>query len=318
VTDGLNIILTSEEKRRLADHGTENAEAYELYLKARDYIDRNTKEGYELALMLQSEAVRLDPNFAEAYISKANSLAALYRLYTRDAALLEEGLQLIREAQLRRPDVWDGYGPLSVILLLQGKKEEAEQAAKEYVAKSPENPASHFALGFFYLETVQPVKAIAALEQVLQRRPEDLSALHNLCMVCEGEDDTKLKHWAHAGLPLLSRRVKLFPDDENLQVMYAYFLFYAGEIEKAKAGATELSKVRDARSIYNIACLWRRLEEPESAFMMFLRSLDAGFRWSGMRRFIENDWSADVKASTVYQEALNRVEQIEAKAMPHA
>src|ERR1035437_9667091 len=52
IVDGLNIILTKEEKSKLEERGTENAEAYELFLKANEYYDRQTKEGFRLAVQL--------------------------------------------------------------------------------------------------------------------------------------------------------------------------------------------------------------------------------------------------------------------------
>src|SRR5271169_5798997 len=90
VVEGLKVHLASDEKKKLAERGTENAEAYELFMKANDYFVRNTKEGFQLAIQLLTEAINLDTGYASAYKSKANALALLYRGYDRTPALLDE------------------------------------------------------------------------------------------------------------------------------------------------------------------------------------------------------------------------------------
>ena len=46
ISDGLRLRLTEPEKRALGRHGTENPEAYELFLKARYACIKDTEEGY--------------------------------------------------------------------------------------------------------------------------------------------------------------------------------------------------------------------------------------------------------------------------------
>ena len=68
VVEGLKIHLASDEKKKLAERGTENAEmAYELYLKANEYIiSRQTREGYRLAVQQITFAIeKLDPKLCE-------------------------------------------------------------------------------------------------------------------------------------------------------------------------------------------------------------------------------------------------------------
>jgi adenylate cyclase len=63
VVEGLKVHLAHDEKKKLAERGTENAEAYELYMKANEYFNRQTKEGFRLAGQLFTEAIKLDPGY---------------------------------------------------------------------------------------------------------------------------------------------------------------------------------------------------------------------------------------------------------------
>ena len=67
ISDGLRLRLTEPEKRALGRHGTENTEAYELFLKGRYFFYKDTEEGYLEARRLFTQAVEKDPMFAEAY-----------------------------------------------------------------------------------------------------------------------------------------------------------------------------------------------------------------------------------------------------------
>src|ERR1700733_6051005 len=55
VLDGLKLHLTKEEQEKVKKKPTENAEAYELYLKGLEYGNRRTKSDYERALALFEE-----------------------------------------------------------------------------------------------------------------------------------------------------------------------------------------------------------------------------------------------------------------------
>ncbi len=147
------------------------------FSKRREYFPARAKKAFSLRHSFTPKRSRSIPRMPMPIQYKANALATLYRSYTRDPALLEEGLTLINEARRLKPDLWAAYNPLSIILMLQGKYAEAEAAAQEYIRNAPEDFLSHFALGFFYANTGQSAKAIAPFEESLKRKPEYLASL---------------------------------------------------------------------------------------------------------------------------------------------
>jgi TolB-like protein len=314
VVEGLKIHLASDEKKKLAERGTENAEAYELVLKGREYFARQSKEGYQLAAQLWSEAIALDPAYANAYSNKANALADLYRSYTRDPALLEEGLTLINEARRLKPDLWGAYHPLSIILMLQGKHDEAEAAAQEYIRNAPEDFLSHFALGFFYMNIGQYAKAIAPFEEALKRKPEYLPALFNLVVECAGaKEEEKQKHWAEIAIPLYEKRMKLFPDEENNRVCHAVLLHFAVRDDEARAAARKLEDLRDGNALFNTGCLQCMLKDYSAGLQTFRKAIQAGFRsMRNIKSFLEDDGIGTLKGTPEWEEVREMVEKIEA------
>ena len=280
VVEGLKLHLASDELKRLAEHGTKNAEAYELFLKANEYGSRWTRQGYHHALEQLAIAIELDPGYADALRFKAVVLAALYRLYERDPNLLIDAEQLVKRALALKPDYWEAYGALSNVYRQQGNLHEAEEAAKEFVLHAPDYFLSHSVLGIFYWETGQPALAISPFEREVELKPENYVAYWNLVGAADqAGDSVRVKKWSHAAIPLLERRLRLVPDDETIRVWYANMLRFADEPERAIEALSPLlaKESLDGVSLYNIACLYVRLNHPTHAIEALRRTVASGF-----------------------------------------
>jgi DNA-binding winged helix-turn-helix (wHTH) protein/TolB-like protein/Tfp pilus assembly protein PilF len=77
VFQALSLRLTNTNPRRTNKKPTENAAAYDSYVKGRYFWNKRTSEGLQKGLEYFREAIGLDPSFAEAYEGVADSYAAL-------------------------------------------------------------------------------------------------------------------------------------------------------------------------------------------------------------------------------------------------
>ena len=316
VVEGLKVHLASDEKKKLAERGTDNAEAYELYMKAKEYHSRHTQEGFRFAIQLYSEALLLDPNYAQAYQSKAYILL-LNRTYDRDPALLDEAESLCRTVLRLKPDLIEVYNPLSLIYMYRGRNIEAEAAAREYIRKDPHNYRSHFVLGFFYGNTGQYAKAIAPYEESLRLKPDNLNGLWNLVTACDsvGERE-KCIQWAGKALPYFERHLKLHPDDETQRVGHANLLLYCGRTDAAHLAAMQLKDLKDGGSLYNTACLFGDLGGKADALATFRKALQMGFKGiRNLKNFLidEKEGIASLAGTPEYEEVKLMVEKIVAE-----
>ncbi len=88
ISEKLRLRLTGEEKQRLTKRYTENAEAYQLYLKGRYYWNKGTEEGAKKSIEYYQQATEKDPAYALAYFGLAdayNLLSAFAWLPPREA-----------------------------------------------------------------------------------------------------------------------------------------------------------------------------------------------------------------------------------------
>jgi TolB-like protein/DNA-binding winged helix-turn-helix (wHTH) protein/Tfp pilus assembly protein PilF len=72
VTDRLRLRLAGDEEKRLTAHVTQNAEAYEFYLKGRYHWNKRTPDGIQKAIESFQQAIEKDPNYALAYAGLAD------------------------------------------------------------------------------------------------------------------------------------------------------------------------------------------------------------------------------------------------------
>ena len=89
--------LTGEERKMLAKRYTDNAEAYELYVKGRFFWGKRTREGDEQALEYFQQALTRDPDYALAHAGLAEYYRALS--LSRDVASSEAMPRAKEEAE---------------------------------------------------------------------------------------------------------------------------------------------------------------------------------------------------------------------------
>ncbi len=110
ITRALEAALAPEEALRIAEVPTENLEAYDLFLMARDHQQRGGNDGRTETLPLLERAVELDPEFALAwaYLSIAHSD---YYWFGQDRTQerTEQARQAVDQAFEFRPDLAEAH-----------------------------------------------------------------------------------------------------------------------------------------------------------------------------------------------------------------
>ena len=76
IAAGLAIKLTSEEKGQLAKHATESADAYQAYMWGRLLLNKRDPRTIEKSIEHLELAIRLDPDYALAYLALADTYGA--------------------------------------------------------------------------------------------------------------------------------------------------------------------------------------------------------------------------------------------------
>lgn len=101
VSDTLKAKLSGADEQKLTKNYTQNAEAYQLYLKGRFSWNKRTEKDIQLATEFFQQAIALDPEYALAYAGLADTYAAVAVISNPDPVLRRERVALGRQAALK-------------------------------------------------------------------------------------------------------------------------------------------------------------------------------------------------------------------------
>jgi TolB-like protein/Flp pilus assembly protein TadD len=285
VVEGLKVHLAPEEKQKLTKRGTENAEAYELWLKGGEYYKRHTKSDYERALSLFEESVRLDPNFAGAHAQIANTSQEIYRNYNRNPLLLdqaEESAERVRELEGETAQyAW----VKSLISLNRGDLDLALRYAKRSIELDPNYAVGYDSLGFIYHFLGDKSGAVSARQEYIRLQENNKTAHFNLLVILNElphtpENREELRSLAEQAVSIYERYVRLNPDDYSARVSFATVLQWASRSDESLQEADKLCLVEslDGAACYNLACVYLKASDTVKGLSMLRRSIGKGYQ----------------------------------------
>ena len=281
VVEGLAVILTAKEENKLDKKPTENAEAYEMYLKGIEYFTRHTKSDYERALALYESAVQLDPTFTLAYANIANTCQSIFRTYDRNSSILDRATEAAEKIRELEGETAQYYWVMSRIALQRGDVEGALTYAKRAVEIDPKYALGYSALGFAYHAFGMKEEALKALEEYVRLRENDRGAHFNLLIALhEIGDMERLRIAAERAMPIYERHTRLNPDDYNARVQLATIYSYNGDQTSASREADTLSVVETlgGPALYNLACVYLQCNSPSRGMEHLRLAVVKGFK----------------------------------------
>jgi len=177
IIDALKVKLLSTEKAAVFKRYTENAEAYQLYLKGRYHYAKRTKEDMLKGVAYFRQAIELDPNFALAHAMIAQSFASMpvYPFLSPKEANPQVKAAVARALELD-PNLAAAHVTLAYSLATYDWDWTAvEYHFKQAIEIEPNNDAVHLRYGQVYLTPVgRHEEAIAELERSVEIDPLSL------------------------------------------------------------------------------------------------------------------------------------------------
>jgi tetratricopeptide (TPR) repeat protein len=180
VADALEVTLAPGEKHQLQKQGTQNLEAYQLYLQGLHLFHRASEDGLKNSIVYFERALQEDSNFAQAYAGIAMSYEILGFLslhgrprdaFEKSRAAAEQALALddtIVDAHLAAAATWQ---------VLDYDQARAGLAYKRAVELAPNSAYAHDLYGVSYLAPMgRHEEAIAQNTRAVELEP--LSVLY--------------------------------------------------------------------------------------------------------------------------------------------
>jgi TolB-like protein len=206
ITDKLRLKLTPEEQQRLNRRQTENAEAYQLYLKGRYYFNKLTVDGVQKGVEHFQQAIDRDANYALAYaglgdchnylahrdeakkavmkaleldekLGEAHASLGFFRfLYDWDFAGAEVEF---RQAIALSPNYAEAHHWYAIYLANVGRHDEAVPLGKRAVELDPLSLLMNMTPALIFYLARQYDRAVEVLQKIIEMEP-NFPAAHSV------------------------------------------------------------------------------------------------------------------------------------------
>ncbi len=289
IARALRVMLTEKEKRAIEKAPTADVQAYDYYLRGRQFFYQFRRKGFEFARQMFARAIVIDPSYARAYAGVADCCSFLYMYFESTEANLREADAASRKAVELDPDLAEAHASRGLAVSLSRKYEEAQ---KEFETAIRLNPRLFEAYYFYaracFAQGKMP-EAAHWFEQARRVNPDDYQAPSLLGMVYSGMGQKAQAEVAYRHcVQVAEKHLELYPDDPRALYLGAGALCQLGDRARSldwvrRALALE---PEDSGVLYNVACVYALQGQAEEALDCLEKAVEHGL---GQKDWMEKD-----------------------------
>jgi TolB-like protein/Flp pilus assembly protein TadD len=251
IADSLQATLSPQEKARVETKPTTNADAYVLYLRARDYQTRpdNLLQDFKSAVNLYDQAIKLDPNFALAHARLSATISALYHFYEPTEPWKQKGQNEALDSLRLQPNLGEGH--LALGLYHYYMEGDYDAALRELALAAEALPND----GDVGLYTAAVLRRRGDFTQALAayKHAEEVDPRNSVMLYDSSQTYFALRDWRTAA-ERMDRVLALFPESFNVKIQRAYIEFYwKGNTAPIKAALESLPPNLDPDGVVTFA-----------------------------------------------------------------
>jgi len=293
IVQALRVVLGEDEKRAIEKTPTENVQAYEYYLRGRQFFHQYRRTGLQYARRMFDRAIEIDPNFARAHAGIADCCSFLYMYWDSSKANLEGADASSRKALQLDPKSAEAHTSRGLALTLRREYDEARQEFEAALRLNLNLYEAHYFFGRACLTEGKFDEAVSHYRDAWRVRPEDYQAIF-----LSATPLVKLGHRDEAsdadrqGVKVADAHLELNPDDARAWYLSAGALMRLGQRDQALERARRALAIdpEDAGLLYNVACVYALAGSSEEALDHLDKAIQNGF---GQREWLENDSDLD-------------------------
>jgi adenylate cyclase len=285
----LRVVLTEKEKHEIEKVPTSNIQAYDYYLRGRQFLYQLRRQGLEFARQMFARAIVIDPNYARAYAGVADCSSFLYMWFDASEDNVREALSASRRAVELDPESPVTHASLGLALFLDKDYEAARDEFETALGLCTELFEAYFYYGRSCFAQGQFEKAAELFGQASQASPADFQALslRGLCFRALNRD-AEAREIFRETLRKIDNHLQLNPDDVRAVYMKSGSFFGLGDHDQALEWSDRALSMdpEEPSVLYNVACNYALLNEKEKALDCIEKAFHKGF---GHKEWMEHD-----------------------------
>ena len=289
IVRALQVTLSPQERRAMQSVATSDPEAYDYYLRGRNYMYSMARRDYEHAIRMFDQAIKLDSKYALAYAGLADAYSHMYRYVEATAENVEKANRASEQAVVLDRDSAEAHASRGLALFISERYVEAESEFETAIARNPNLFEAWYYYGLAASSQGRVEKAAELYTKASEVNPADFQVPMFLAMAYASlnrkQDEMRVRLGA---LGTLERHLKLNPHDTRAIYFAAQNLYRIGERDKAVAMEEQAMKqgVNEPVVLYNVACFYTGLGEIQRAIDLLEEAVAQGW---GDRAWMEND-----------------------------
>ena len=286
IVQALKMVLTKEEKQSIQSVSTPEIEAYEYFLKGRQFL--NQLALYEAREMFE-KAIEKDISYALAYAGLAETHSWMYEWRGAKSEDLEAARQNSRKALELAPYLAESHISYGYVLSLDNRYDEA----KEKFQKAFNIDPNSFEAYYYYARTCfangEIEKSAEFFAKAADVRRDDFQSLilqsQSLRMLGKNEEAMNVER---EGIRRADRQLEIDPTNRRALSLTPQALFDDGQIERALEWTNKALELYpdDASILFNAACFMAKTGRKEEALDYLENVFGRGY---GKLDWIERD-----------------------------
>ena len=277
IAHALRVTLTPQEEKKIARKPTENPQAYDFYLRGRNYT---RQQNFDFALQMFEQAIKLDPQFALAYAGVANICGLIHEFREQNPKWIEKGLAACDRALALDPNLAEVAAARARVFYAERKYEEAIRYAQLAIERKPDCEYAYNTLGRAYFSSGRFEDVAAIAERALEANGDDYNTYlpfrNAFARLGRVKDVEKLRERLVA---VLRQQLEHVPEDVRARILMAAELAGMGEVEETERHLQMAIALRpnDTNVLYNAACTYGILKKKQEALDTLKKAIDCGY-----------------------------------------
>jgi TolB-like protein/Flp pilus assembly protein TadD len=308
IVRALRVVLGEDEKRALEKTPTENVQAYEYYLRGRQFFHQLRRSAMQYARRMFDRAIEIDPNFARAHAGIADCCSFLYMYWDGSKANLEAAAASSQRALELDPASAEAHTCRGLALTLRREYREARREFDIALSLNPMLYEAHYFYGRACFAEGKLEEAVSHYRDAWRVRPEDYQAilLSTDALGKLGWDEQALEA-ARQGIRVADAHLELTPDDARAWLLSGAALMRLGQRDQALERTRRAFTIdpEDPMVLYNGACVYALAGSSNEAIDHLDKAIQNGL---GQREWLENDSALDsIRGEPRFQALLRKL-----------
>ena len=279
ISQALRIKLSPQEEKAIARKQTDNPQAYDYYLRGRQFFHQFRRKGFDFARQMFARAIVIDPQYARAYAGVADCCSFLYMYWDSSEDNLNEAEAASRKALELDPELAEAHAAGGLAFALKKNFDKAQQEFEAAIRLDPKLYEAYYFYARTSFQRGDLIKAAELYEQASKLNPDDYQAVSLLVPVYHGLGrPVEATATEQRALKLIEKYIDSHPDDPRSLYLGAGILARMGHHDRSFDWASRALAIdsEETSILYNVACVYALLGRTEEALACLGKAMTHG------------------------------------------